>query len=593
MSHPRLSLVAALCLLAAPGLLNAGAVLKDVDFSYTGDVGYGNEVCVMGSHPLLGGNDPRKAIKLVWSSGNVWRGKVALPAGESPTYRFVSRAFAAASWTNSAYTNRSADLVAAVPSHPEAPWKGKTVFLRSEWSQANIVYRNLTTGESWAQASMQRVGDGRNTSESLFRVDGVATNGAEMEFVFTDGNNNWLNAPPPPSAAAQGAAPAVPVPYQGLAAPYNFRTSLDVFLVQDQQVFTYKPPASLSAPRTEWREVGSTVSGIPGRWIGIHLPRGYDQNTWRKYPVLYMHDGQNVFFPGGSFGTWDADRIADYETGQGRMRECIIVAVDNDGSNRLKEYLPDGETLNYSGTNYVGVASKYLQFLTDNVMPTLDYNFRTQSDAANTLVAGSSMGGLVSDYITHQKSDRFGTAGIFSPAYWAAPTYMGGRSVGYLPVRRFIYMGTAESSAGNASSDVYWQGALNAWNAFMNAGHAANRDLVFEGGAGAQHNEPAWSARLPSFFAFALDPWRDANLLALEHFPPTLQLNRDADNSSFALLRRGLFGFGQTLLTSTNLERWQTNALPATSDAWSESSDGITTDSVQKTFWRLQTNPAH
>lgn len=592
MRSPRFSLAAALCLLAFTVLLNAGAVLKDVDFSYTGDVGYGNEVCVLGAHPLLGGGDPLKAVKLVWSAGNVWRGKIALPAGESPSYRFIARPFAAASWTNaSSYTNLGGALNAKVPAHPEAPWKGKTVFLTSTWSRADMLYRNLTSGSTWTQTPMRRAGAGRNSNENLFRADGIAANGAEIEFVFTDGNN-WLNAPSPPSNSLQGAAPAIPVPYQGLSAPYNFRTRLDVFFVQDQQVFNYRPPPSMSAPRTGWREVGSTASGIPGRRIGIHLPRGYDENTWKKYPVLYMHDGQNVFFPGGTFGTWDTDRIADYETGQGRMRECIIVAVDNDGMNRLKEYLPDGETLVYTGTTYQGAAAEYLQFLLNNVMPTLDYNFRTLGNAANTLTAGSSMGGLVSDYIAHQKSDRFGAAGIFSPAYWAATNYMVGRTVGLLPVRRYLYMGTAESSAGNASSDIYWQGALNAWNVFMSAGHAANRDLVFEGGAGAPHNEPAWSARLPAFFAFALDPWREANTLTLEHFPPTLRIEQATNGAGLALRRAELFGFRQDLLTSTNLAAWQTNAMPSAFDAWSETTNSVTPASPGNAFWRLRTNLA-
>ncbi len=585
-------LCAALCLSGFAGVLHGGAVLKDVDFAHTADVGYGNEVCVLGSHPLLGGNDPLKAIKLVWSDGNVWRGKIALPAGESLNYKFISRPFDGASWTNaSAYTNLTGGLTVTAPSHVNAPWSGKTVFLHSAWNQASIVFRDLTANGAWTQLAMRRVGQGRNAGESLFRADGIAANGAEMEFVFTDGTN-WINAPAPPSNTAQGSAPAVPVPYQGLVAPHNFRTRLDVFFVQDQQVFNYKPPASVGAPRIEWREVGSSVAGIPGRWIGIHLPRGYDTNAWKKYPVLYMHDGQNVFFPGGTYGTWDADRIADYETSQGRMRECIIVAVNNDGANRLKEYLPDGDTLDYSGTIYIGAASKYLQFLLNNVMPTLDYNFRTLGDAANTLTAGSSMGGLVSDYIGHQKSDRFGGLGIFSPAYWAAPVYMGGRTIGKLPLRRYLYMGTAEASAGNASSDVYWQGALNAWNAFMNAGHAANRDLVFEGGAGAAHNEPAWSARLPAFYAFALDPWREANTLALEHFPPTLRLEAGTNSSAATLLRRELFGFRQNLLTGTNLAWWQTNALTPGVDAWSETAEGVTLDSAPKRFWRLQTNLA-
>ena len=165
-------------------MLHGGAVLKDVDFSHAADVGYGNEVCVLGSHPLLGGNDPLKAVKLVWSTGNVWRGKIALPAGEPLSYKFILRPFDVASWTNpSAYTNLTEALTATVPPHVDAPWRGKTVFLHSTWNQASIVFRDLTASGGWTQLAMRRVGQGRNEGESLFRADGIAANGADMEFV--------------------------------------------------------------------------------------------------------------------------------------------------------------------------------------------------------------------------------------------------------------------------------------------------------------------------------------------------------------------------------------------------------------------------
>ena len=81
-----------LVFLALP--LWAGGIPKPVLFTHTNDVGYGNEVCVLGPHPALGGNDPLKAIKLTWSTGNVWRGQVALPDGETLTYKFIRRSFA-------------------------------------------------------------------------------------------------------------------------------------------------------------------------------------------------------------------------------------------------------------------------------------------------------------------------------------------------------------------------------------------------------------------------------------------------------------------------------------------------------------------
>lgn len=581
--------------LAVLGLVVAGQaspVLKDVELSLTNDVGFGHEVCVLGSHPLLGGNDPLKAVKLAWNTGNVWRGSIALPAGANPGFKFVRRSFATTDWSSGTATDLLTNQTVQVPPHVPAPWNGKTIFLHSPWNQANVYYRDLTAGQTnWTTAPMRLVGPGRNAGERLFRADGMAAVGGELEFVFNDGAGSWLNAPTPPSGTAIGAAPAVPVPYQGLAAPYNFRTRHDVFFVQDQQIFNYRPPASISAPRFETRSVGSTVNLIPGRPVTIHLPRGYDQNTWKRYPVVYFHDGQNVFFPGGTFGTWDADRIASHEISQGRMREAILVAIPNGnayGSDRLFEYLPDGDSI----ASFTGRASLYLQWMLDNLAPALDLNYRTLGDADNTLTAGSSMGGLVSDYLGFTRSDRFGTVGIFSPAYWAAPNYLTNRTLTLQPLRRYLYMGTAESSGGESSSNVYWQGALNAYNSYLQAGQAVNRSLIFEGGAGGLHNEPNWSRRLPSFFAWALDPWREANPLALEHFPPTLRIEPGSPAAGVTLRHTRLFGFRQELLRTADFTSWQTNSLSSATDAWDEATSNATPVPGASAFWLLRTSTA-
>ena len=592
---PRLVLLAAAAACFAQPLA-ASPVLKDVAFAITNDVGYGNEVCVLGAHPALGGNDPLKAVKLSWNPGNVWSGTIALPAGELLGFKFVRRAFAATNWPSGASTDLSPAQTVQVPSHPAAPWPGKTVFLHSAWASANIYYRDLTAGATnWTTAPMRRAGAGRTTNESVFRAEGIASPGADLEFVFNDGAGEWLNAPAPPSGQAQGAAPATPVPYQGLAAPYNFRTRLDVFFVQDQQVFSYRPPAAPSAPRFETREVGSTVANIPGRPVTILLPRGYDQNPWKRYPVVYFHDGQNVFFPGGSFGTWDADRIANCETSQGRMREAILVAIPNGnayGSDRLFEYLPDGDSItNYGGQglNFTGRSSLYLQWMLTNLAPALDFNYRTLGGPDDTVTAGSSMGGLVSDYIGFNRPDRFGTVGIFSPAYWAATNYINSRTLAQQPLRRWISMGTAESSSGESSANVYWQGALAAYDGYLRAGQSANRDLAFTGVAGAQHNEAAWSRLLPSFFAWALDPWREANPLALENFPPHLAIAPSASGSPPSLRHTTLAGFRHQLEFTGDLARW-TNGPSATNlQPWDESEQPAATIS-DRSFWRLQTS---
>lgn len=590
--------LSALLFFLVPSLFAASAVRKVVDFSITRDVGLGNEVCVLGSHPQLGGGNVLKAQKLAWTSGNVWKGSIALEAGETLTYRFISRPYGVSSWGNATLkSDLSGDLSVQVPAHPDPPWIRKTVFLHSTWNEAIILYRDLTHGGAWTEAPMTLVGAGRTASEKLFRVDGLAPSGAELEFVFRNASNVYLNAPAPPSSTPSGAAPAIPAPYQGMSAPYNFRTTLDVFFVQDQQVFNYRPPASVSAPRIESRTIGSTVANVPGRPIQIYLPRGYSENTTKRYPVIYFHDGQNVFFPGGPFGVWDADRIATYETSQGRMREAILVTIPNGnsyGSDRLYEYLPDGDTITGygGGTNaYAGRASAYVQFILSNVTPTLDVNYRTLGDSSNTMVAGSSMGGLVSDYIGQMKSDRFGVVGIFSPAYWAAPNYTAARDAGTVrPVRRYLSMGTAESSTGESSSDVYWRDALKAYNTYVRLGHPLGRDLRFEGTSGATHSEAAWSRNLPAFFAFALDPWLEAQPLTVETSPPRLDLIALNSNTNRATLRfTSRYGLNHFLEGTANLSAapsWTSEPTSPSPDLWN--TQELDVPAAARNFWRLR-----
>lgn len=563
----------------------ASPILKDLDFSITNDVGFGNEICVTGPHPLLGGNDPLRAPKLAWNTGNVWKGTIALPAGETITYRFIRRNFNRADWTNTSNaTTIGVAQSASVPPHAPAPWTNKSIFLHSPWTNANIHWRNLTSGPTnWTTTAMNAMGAGRNANERLFRGEIPASAGAEIEFVFNNGAV-WSNAPAPP------ASPSTPVPYQGLAAPYNFRTTLDHFFVQDGNVFNYRPPATVSAPQTVTTNVGSTVPNIPGRPVSILLPRGYAENTWKKYPVVYFHDGQNVFFPGGPFGTWDADRIANYETSQGRMREAILVAIPNGnayGSNRLEEYLPDGDVIaNYLGSSYSGKAAAYARWLLENVAPTLDFNFRTLGDKGNTMTAGSSMGGLASDYLGVMHGNRFGVVGIFSPAYWAADNYMATRTIGPATARAFLSMGTAEASTGESSSNVYWQDAVASYSAYVRGGHAANADVLFAGVAGGLHNEPAWARLLPRFLGWALDPWREANPLALDSHPPELRLRARVDGT-LELQRTSLRGFAQSVATSTDLNAWTTNVVSSTGEAWDAETNVVTPSARQ--FWRLRT----
>jgi predicted alpha/beta superfamily hydrolase len=580
--------------------LHAGTPARvPVQFSVTQDVGVYNEVFVSGAHrDLTSGGIQPWGIKLHWSTGNVWSGSIAIEAGAQVTYTYSSHAISTSGFCSGNSTAIGQPVNLTVSSAPGPPYSAKFIRYLSSWDSANFQFRDITQNGTWTQVTMQRVGQGRISTESVFELAAVAQPADEIEFVFNDGNGHFDNAPAPPQNTPQGAAPGTPVPYQSLSPPYNYRTSLDVFTVQDGQLFDYQPPATVSAPNVTTRFVNSTVSGIPGRNIHVFLPRGYVENTGRRYPVVYFHDGQNVFFPGGTFGTWDADRIATYETSQGRMREAILVAIDNGndyGSNRQVEYIPPGDQL--SGQP-AGTADKYVQFLRDNVLPTLDYNYRTlnqpgqQIQPSVNITAGSSLGGLVTAYIGMTNSSVFGKIGAFSPAFWAGPNFRTNtlNTAPKLPLTIYMDIGSNESSSSQSDSNVYWLDALGVYNTWLGDGYAVNTELLMYPKCGAVHNEAAWSARLPVFFQFALSLWSEPNTIALEKFPPRLQLlNCDPVNGTARLYFLAPLGVPFVVNRSADLMTWpeQSSLAPATAIWEDRFLDEQFAAPADRRFWRL------
>lgn len=147
------------------------------------------------------------------------------------------------------------------------------------------------------------------------------------------------------------------------------------------------------------------------RRVWIYLPQGYSQYPQQSYPVMYMHDGQNVFDQATSFsGEWGVDETLTELERQGKQA-CIVVAVDNGGISRLDEYSP------YQTARGGGKGEQYVLFLVNTLKPYIDSHYRTKPDRNNTIIAGSSMGGYISLYATVRYPQVFGKAGIFSPAF--------------------------------------------------------------------------------------------------------------------------------------------------------------------------------
>jgi len=150
-------------------------------------------------------------------------------------------------------------------------------------------------------------------------------------------------------------------------------------------------------------------------------------------------------------------------------------------------------------------------------------------------------------------------------------------------------MGTAESSTGQSSSDVYWQGALSAYNSFLAVGHASGRDLVFEGGAAASHNEAAWSKRMPSFYGMALNPWREPNPLMLQAYPPGLATLTLTNGGGQANLRFFSFlGLQHVLRSSLDLVNWVEAPVTPAGNYWDALDVSDNATGADRKFWSLQ-----
>ena len=157
------------------------------------------------------------------------------------------------------------------------------------------------------------------------------------------------------------------------------------------------------------------------RHVWVYLPPGYNKSK-THYPVMYMHDGQNVFDEYfAPFGEWGVDECLDSLIESGKQG-CIVVAIENGQMDRMSEYNPYEFTWkrDNDSTTFPPKADEYLSDIIKTLKPFIDKKYRTLSSKENTIIAGSSMGGLISYYAAIKYPEVFGKAGIFSPAFWTA-----------------------------------------------------------------------------------------------------------------------------------------------------------------------------
>lgn len=175
------------------------------------------------------------------------------------------------------------------------------------------------------------------------------------------------------------------------------------------------------------------------RRISALLPADYEVSD-KHYPVLYLHDGQNLFDENAPYGNWGIDKSLAKLKQEG-FRDVIIIAVDHGEKDRISEYSP------FPSERFgVGQGLLYLKFMRETLKPYVDRTFRVLTDADNTGIGGSSMGGLISLFAGFRKPDIFTKLMIFSPSLWIAPK-MYQMAANFKPklTDMYLYAGAKES----------------------------------------------------------------------------------------------------------------------------------------------------
>lgn len=248
---------------------------------------------------------------------------------------------------------------------------------------------------------------------------------------------------------------------------------------------------------------GWQPKALAARQITIYTPPGYEDSEAR-YPVLYLHDGQNLFegerayVPGQ---IWHVHTTAEMMIRAGEIEPLIIVGIDHAGPQRIDEYTPTRDLRSQRG----GMAKAYGKFLVEELKPWIDRELRTQPDACHTAMGGSSLGGLVSLYLGFRAPHIFGRLAILSPSLWWDRQIMLQRLRANIHRRRariWLDIGTRE---GRAYVQTVKQTRLLR-DELVTRGWRQGDDLYYHEDTGATHSETAWAHRLPMALKFLFPP---------------------------------------------------------------------------------------
>jgi predicted alpha/beta superfamily hydrolase len=226
-------------------------------------------------------------------------------------------------------------------------------------------------------------------------------------------------------------------------------------------------------------------------------------NKSKRYAILYLHDGQNLFDGATSYipgKEWRVDETAQALISAGKIQPLIIVGINNAGKDRIDEYTPAPDAKYKMG----GKADLYGRMLVEELKPFIDSTYRTRRDSGHTGIGGSSLGGLVSIYLALKYPDVFGRVAVVSPSVWFANKQI----VHYVEAlkskpgaRIWMDMGTKEGrTTEDAVKSVMDARLLK--DTLMKKGWRFRKDLIYFEAEGAEHNETAWAERVEQILEF-------------------------------------------------------------------------------------------
>ena len=441
-------------------------------------------VYIVGDVPELGDGDVAKAIPLVRLFGNTWQVLIELPTEREIEYRYYERFVR---WPDLSDPTNGTPISEARTQYARFDvGASKTFFFHSDFGQPVLHWRQ-TPGVPYEVMHLEDLGPGRFDGERRLGARNFGLARRSVEFFVTSERDGRRD------------------PVVGA-----YATPLDRGFLQDGELFTYVPAPTVSPMRRDYKQkIPQLYSSALGykKPYRVMLPRGYDEHPERRYPVLYLYDGQSVWE--GAYYDPDGLKMAAL-VAAGKAPEMIQVAISSPGTpGRFRETIPpeDGAGTVASG---MGEANLTVSFIADELKPFIDAKYRTRTGPKHTLLQGYSQGGVLALYGGWERYDVFGGVMCQSTAIHSAPNFV--KRVRFEPKRPLkLYMDYGDKET------IFGESVLRDVRDNLNRDRPSwvvQRDVRLFVGKNQSHHPRTGGDRLPEAMTFLLPATieRDAQL---------------------------------------------------------------------------------